>query len=796
MTAARWRHPLVAQWALVLALLLAATAVASYGRLFWRLDQSLYDAALPGGVAPADIVIVAVDDASIAALGRWPWRRAVHAALLDRLRAMGARAVALDFLFTEPDAAAPLGDAALAEAMRRGPPTVLPLYVEMTAQGRAPGVREPIPELAAAAAGIGHVNLEIDRDGVVRSVFLREGQGNADRLHLAAELLRVVPGGPPPALRGERHPEGGFAAGAWGRDYRLLIPFLGPPGTVAQFSYVDILRGAVPDRHIAGKLVLVGATATGIGDSYPTPLSGEGRDMPGVEIAANVAAALQGGRVIRPLGELPAALLGWVPLCCAALLLLLLPPTGALLAAFALWCVTLLASVAALRAGGWWWPPCATLTGLALLYPLWSWRRLVAAQAFLAAEIGALAGERFPLLVRQPAPQALARPLGHVERQLELLREATLRLRSARTLFADTLNGLPDATLLADGAGRIVLLNPAAALLFGVTDDRLLAASGFDARFAQAAGAPQAVFGRLAAEAPCSLEADLVDGARRMLVRAVPFIDAGGQRLGTLITLADITELRAAQRERDEVLRFLSHDMKSPASSLLGLAQLQRDPAQALPPAELARRLDLLAQRLLTLVDGFVALSRAESVDPGAFDGFDLRDAVQDAYDEVWAAAQARTVTLAIRVPDDPVAIHGDRQLVARAVINLVGNAVKFSPAGARVTLALQARGEEAQVRVADQGPGIAPEKAAALFSRFSRGLHRGAADPGGAGLGLAFVRVVAAKHRGRAWEESVAGEGAVFCLSLPLTAVEQHSIEQPGGDAAGQRRDPEEPQL
>jgi signal transduction histidine kinase len=204
---------------------------------------------------------------------------------------------------------------------------------------------------------------------------------------------------------------------------------------------------------------------------------------------------------------------------------------------------------------------------------------------------------------------------------------------------------------------------------------------------------------------------------------------------------------------------------------MLGLAQLQRDAAHALPPQELSQRLDVLAHRLLTLVDGFVALARAESIDSRAFCEFDLRDAVQDAYDEVWAAAHVRGCIMTSHLPEQALNVHGDRQLVARAIINLLSNAVKFSPAGGAVTLALRQEEGQAVVMVADQGPGIAPESAEALFRRFSRGLHRGTVDPGGAGLGLAFVRTVAEKHRGLAWVDANTGPGARFCLRLPMVA-------------------------
>ena len=112
--------------------------------------------------------------------------------------------------------------------------------------------------------------------------------------------------------------------------------------------------------------------------------------------------------------------------------------------------------------------------------------------------------------------------------------------------------------------------------------------------------------------------------------------------------------------------------------------------------------------------------------------------------------------------------VHGDRQLLARAVANLLGNALKFSGSDAAIDLRCRQSGGEVVITVADHGPGIDPEGASLLFQRFSRRLHRGESDPGGAGLGLAFVRVVAEKHRGRAWVEAAEGYGAVFCLALP----------------------------
>jgi signal transduction histidine kinase len=196
---------------------------------------------------------------------------------------------------------------------------------------------------------------------------------------------------------------------------------------------------------------------------------------------------------------------------------------------------------------------------------------------------------------------------------------------------------------------------------------------------------------------------------------------------------------------------------------------MQRDPERVLPPEELSKRLDLLAQRMLTLVDSFVALARAESVDPGTFETFDLRDAVQDAYDEVWAAAQSRDIQITLRVQEEPCVVSGDRHLLARAVINLLSNAVKFSNNRDSIDLVCGAEHHSALIIVADQGPGIDVARQESLFRRFSRPVHRDVSDPGGAGLGLAFVRVVAEKHRGQVTVEPNLPRGASFRLRLPL---------------------------
>ncbi len=771
MTAVRSGRHVVRQWAGLLAGLLAATVLAITFDVFWRADLAIYDAALPMRAAPGDVVIVAADDESIAQLGRWPWPRAKHARLMDQLTRAGARAVAFDMLFTEPETQSPAADAELAAAISRGPPTVLPLAVEMPGAGRPLRVLEPIPLFASVAAGTGHVHLELDRDGVGRSVFLLEGPGEAKFPHLMLALLQHAPQEARPMVAGARHPDPAGAGSVWVRDFRMLIPFLGAPGHFKRLSYVDVLEGRVAADALRGKLVLVGVTAQGTGDAYPTPRSGEGVAMPGVEISANVLQALRAHHLIQPVRKPVALLLALVPIILVALGFLRLSPRHSLMLSSGAWLATLGASVFLLQIG-YWWPPVATLAALLVMYPLWSWRRLEATQKYLDEELARLARERFPFAVPLHAAPETTPFADVIERRIDIVREAVQRSRDARRLFADTIKALPAATILVDNEGRVVISNPAAARLFGIADDTLLEGRALDDFLGSRAGDPSLAFPSLSKHAPGELESLLQPTNRNVLVRTVPFMGGAGVRVGTIIEITDISELRAAQREREDALRFLSHDMKSPASSLIGLAQLQRDSERALPPEQLSQRLDLLAQRLLALVDGFVGLARAEAADPAAFHEVDLRDALQDAIDEVWAVAQARHVTVAASLPAVPLMVLGDRTLLARAVINLLGNALKFSPERSQVWIRCSVQRQEVTVEVEDSGPGVAEEAQALLFQRFSRRVHRGLQDPGGAGLGLAFVRVIAEKHGGRAGMQAAPAGGAIFTITLPLSPL------------------------
>lgn len=255
----------------------------------WRADAWLYDALIVRGSGNADerIVVVAIDDKSLSAFGRWPWPRSVHADLLDRLQDAHPRAIGFDVMFSEPSTSAPEGDRALAEAVARSGRVVLPVMVERTEPNGMPIEVLPLPALATAASAMGHAAVDLDEDGVTRSAYLQGGLGTPHWPALALAMLASSTGKPGPVMPGERAPQQEASPYLWHRDHRVLVPYV-HSGSFQQVSYVDVIHGQVPVALLRDRWLLVGVTAHGLGDSILTPLPGGDERMPGVLYQANL----------------------------------------------------------------------------------------------------------------------------------------------------------------------------------------------------------------------------------------------------------------------------------------------------------------------------------------------------------------------------------------------------------------------------------------------------------------------------------------------------------------------------
>ena len=763
-------RPILVEWIGAAAAVTLLTALAAGFGWFWRLDQTLYDAALvvKHRPAPDDIVIVAIDQQSLDQVGRWPWRRAIHATLLDRLTDAGVKGVAFDILLAEPDRADVAGDEALAKAIRRSGKAVLPVIMEASPGGQLREVA-PAPIFAAGTAAVGHVHIELDADGIARSLYLREGLAGGERqyLHLAAALAALDAKGTG-ELPGQRR---GSATenqkGLWLRDHWVHIAFLGPAGHFRSVSYADVLRGSVPKEALAGKLVLVGATAAGMMDAYPTPVSGYGRSMPGVELSANVAAGLRGAGFIS---IVPLA----IQVLVSAILVLLLMAAYLRMSARRGLLVTGLAIVGAFAAAllvlvvtGWWFAPSALMFGLAACYPVWSWRRLEAAQRYMDEELAAAARE--PELLPFAAPMSRLKKSAmsdEVEGRIEEVRRASERVRDMRRFVGDTLDGLPEAAVVVDTELRITLVNAQAASLIGKAAV-VLSGRRVSEVLAEvlAQGAPE--WNTLLAKAPLAFEAKHID-KRDLFVSVVPFSGSGGERRGLLLSLVDVSVLKESERKRDEYMRFLSHDLRSPLVSITAMLDL-RELAPETQKENFFARIRASVERSLTLAEDFVQLGRAGAIDESRFTGVDLVGLMRSAIDEAESQSYTKDIALKLAFAPDAALTSGVRDVLFRVFINLLSNAIKYSPANTRIECTIEPEGDRWRCTFADQGYGIEAGDLPKLFDRFERLEAAKRRGERGAGLGLAFVKTAIEKHGGRIEVSSEPDKGSRFVVFLPV---------------------------
>jgi signal transduction histidine kinase len=230
--------------------------------------------------------------------------------------------------------------------------------------------------------------------------------------------------------------------------------------------------------------------------------------------------------------------------------------------------------------------------------------------------------------------------------------------------------------------------------------------------------------------------------------------------------------LRALDRLKDEFVAVIAHDLRTPLTAIRGYVDVLLDGGGGEITETQARFLGIVgrnADKLTRLSADLLFLARAEA---GTLDletgDVDLAELVGDAAATAGPSGRDRGVEIDVEI-EEVVLVHGDRARLAQLLDNLVSNAVKFTPAGGRVTLALRARDGAAVVEVADTGVGIPADEVPLLFTRFFRASAARQGGVPGTGLGLTIARTIAEAHGGTIAVESREGEGTRFTISLPF---------------------------
>jgi len=245
---------------------------------------------------------------------------------------------------------------------------------------------------------------------------------------------------------------------------------------------------------------------------------------------------------------------------------------------------------------------------------------------------------------------------------------------------------------------------------------------------------------------------------------------------GVWVVIEDVTELRRLQQIRAEFIDNLSHELRTPLTTVSLLAEtLQRESEQVGDriPGRMRERIGKIQEEtghIVQMVNELLDLSRIES--GGAvvhLDDVDLAALAASSTERLRLFAERQGVDLAVEAPSELPPIRGDDARLGQVFLNLVHNAVKFSPNGGRVTIRVVDAGDELVASVQDQGVGIPRSALPRIFERFYK-VDRARVRGGGTGLGLSIARHVVDQHGGRIWVESEEGRGSTFSFALPVS--------------------------
>ena len=245
-----------------------------------------------------------------------------------------------------------------------------------------------------------------------------------------------------------------------------------------------------------------------------------------------------------------------------------------------------------------------------------------------------------------------------------------------------------------------------------------------------------------------------------------------------LLTFHDLTPIRRVEEMRADFVANASHELRTPLAALSGFIETLKGPARN-DVAARERFLDIMeaqANRMARLIDDLLSLSRIElAAHVRPVTPVELVPVVRQVVDALQTLARDRGVEVVIQAPAEQLVVPGDRDELIRVFENLIENALKYGGSGKRVEITLsrskaQDGGDEAVASVRDYGPGIAAEHIPRLTERFYRVDVTGSRALGGPGLGLALVKHVLNRHRGRLMIDSKTGQGATFTIRLPMS--------------------------
>jgi two-component system phosphate regulon sensor histidine kinase PhoR len=370
-----------------------------------------------------------------------------------------------------------------------------------------------------------------------------------------------------------------------------------------------------------------------------------------------------------------------------------------------------------------------------------------------------------------PATEEFAGVAESLNRMADELDEKLGAITRERNEREAVLESMVEGVLAVDPELRILTLNTAAAELLGVDPVEVQGASIEEA--VRNPDLQRVVAAAVSGQGPVEVDLTVHVGGREQFLQASGALlhAQGGEVVGAVVVLNDVTRLRRLEAVRRDFVANVSHELKTPVTSIKGFAETLVDGAID-DPAAARRFLKIIAgqaDRLNSIIEDLLALS---SLEEGTGRDVDLQetrlgDVLAVAVDVCAPKAEAKGIALLVECPQG-LYVDANPPLLEQAVVNLLDNAVKYSPDGTTVRVTAAPDDGEVVIVVSDEGQGVPREHLPRLFERFYRVDKARSRDLGGTGLGLSIVKHVTQVHGGHVSVDSVVGRGSTFRIHLP----------------------------
>lgn len=425
------------------------------------------------------------------------------------------------------------------------------------------------------------------------------------------------------------------------------------------------------------------------------------------------------------------------------------------------------------------------LAGAFLFLAFRYWRRSRALEAGLrtmAQVVGQMRRGEYPFrpLARPGEPEEVLEVYRQVDALAESLQDLVIEVEEARTRWQTITTHMEEGIIILDRRKRVVMMNPSARRIFDLPDEGAAGEGTVGegpvgrhlleiTRHFQLEDAADQV---LKGEGPLTREfSQALPEEKNLEVHLAPLGNPGGEPTGILMVIRDITRFRRLERVRSDFVANVSHELQTPLTSIRGFAETLIDGALD-DPATSRRFVGIIhdeASRLTRLIDDLLDLSRLESgrtpMRRRRTDVVALAVKVAESLD---GRVQQAGLRMEVAFPPHFPEVLADPDQILQVMVNLVGNSLKYTPVGGRISIEGQDHGDHVVVTVRDTGVGIPRADLPRIFERFYRVDKARTRASGGTGLGLAISKHIVEAHGGKIWAESEPGRGTAISFTLP----------------------------